>query len=133
MGAAASSEAALRNALATAIHPPKDVQRYFRPLLAFSPSAADVQPRFSSLLSHALLASPGSLPHDPRRWKISHVSVWLRQNELNALVEPFRENCIDGQVRRGPVLAVPAECLGKCSCTVSRTPPPSCAGADRRL
>ena len=43
-------------------------------------------------------AFPGSLPHDPRRWKISHVSVWLRQNELNALVEPFRENCIDGQV-----------------------------------
>lgn len=39
-----------------------------------------------------------SLPHDPRRWKINHVSVWLRQNELNALVEPFRENCIDGQV-----------------------------------
>jgi hypothetical protein len=25
--------------------------------------------------------------------------VWLRQNELNALVEPFKDNCIDGQVK----------------------------------
>jgi len=102
-----------------------------RSLLAFHPTVTDVQRRLLLLLSHALLASHGSLPHDPRRWKISHVSVWLRQNELNVLVEPFRENCIDGQVRRGPVLSGPAERLGKCLAPVTTAHHHSCAGAHR--
>lgn len=46
MGAAASSEAALRSAVAIALYPPADGKR---------------------------------LPRNPRKWKISHVSQWLRQ------------------------------------------------------
>ena len=65
MGAAASSEAALRAAVATAINPPAHGKR---------------------------------LPRDARRWKISHVSLWLRQNELHALVDVFKNHCIDGQM-----------------------------------
>ena len=65
MGAAASSEAALRAAVDTAINPPAHGKR---------------------------------LPRDARRWKISHVSLWLRQNELHALVDVFKNHCIDGQM-----------------------------------
>ena len=37
-------------------------------------------------------------PHDPRKWKISHVSTWLQEQELHALVDTFKDHCVDGQM-----------------------------------
>jgi len=67
MGAAASSEAALKRTL----------------IAALGPGSSSTYAR---------------LPRDPRKWNVQQVGIWLREQEMPALVRTMESNNVDGRM-----------------------------------